>query len=338
MRRSGWVTQLVDASGEPVETLKTLPGGSQTFGTSTGGSPNRLDVTTTLDLPPDVDETFIVDRFVLDTGPGEWFVPVATDNAVTLGAAAAHRSLAGVDMTHLLELVRLPREELLAVGQWVDERVLALVTQYATAHRARFSVTDVDASFRAEQAHGVGTSLLQVTNEALVSGGMTHWTPRPGGTVASTQWLPPVQRPEGAPFSDDAAPSSTPFLPGWSYSPGDVGRRYNEVLVTCRGESGDIVGRWADEADIYRVGARTYSTTGEATDQAAADLLAIRIRDEVRPRRRIQFTGAWSTRRPGDVCPVSWWRWEIAGLWELTDKKVARDLVGMTEYTLMEVL
>lgn len=333
--RAGWVTQLVAADGTPVETLRTLRGGSQTFGPLGGDSPNRVQIT--IDQPlPDMTGLFIVDRWTGRDGPGEWYTPTAGPEQLN---RTATRQLQGVDLTRLLSRAQLRREEVLERGEHIDERVLQLLARYVPTHRDRFRVADIDATIRAQQVYGVGEQLGRVTSEVLTAGGLTDWTPMAGGLVQSTPWVPPAERSDVAGFSDDSSPSTSPFLPGWDRDAGDVAPKVNEVLVRCRGESGDalIVGRWADEAAIARHGPVADITDGEASDQAAADLLARRRAEELRARTRIRFTGRWTPMRQGQVCPVTWSRWGIRSRFELISKDVARTPAALTTYEMAEV-
>lgn len=341
---TGWATQIVEADGTPVgDPLDTLPGGQVTYGLPTGAqSPHRISLVCA-DRLPDMRGRFLVDHWAGDPSAAMWWV-LAPEAPRALSDAAATRTLSGTDLTRLLSRRGLPRPEIFPVGAFVLETVDNLLTRYMPQHKARFRVADIDTSVRAELAFGTSDTLLTATTEPLLAGAMTAWSPLPGGLVESTPWLPPAQRPDSGPgFGDDTAPDATPFLPdGWSDDPADAAPPPNEVLAIARGErdAPEIVGRWADELDIQRHGATTVLVPGpvDAVDQAAADTIARRwAEDHIKPRRAIQFTGAFSPILPGEVCPVVWQRWGINGRFELIGKTVERDVAATTTYTMKEV-
>lgn len=338
---TGWLTTVVEADGTHVATLDCAPGGSVSMGLPEGtASPNRISLSIYGELP-DMRGRFLLDRWHGDSGPGEWWL-LLPDAPETLGEADYAMGLSGIDVTGLLTRTKLPREEVCIAGRDVAEWTDHMLSTYAPTHRARFHVRDVDTTLRSEQAFGAGASLMEAIAKPLEAAAMTAWTPLPGGLAESSAWLPAAQRPTVRGFGDDTAPDASPFYDGWDRDCQLATPAANEVLAIVRasGSLPEIVGRWADEADILKHGATTELVPGpvEAADQAAADLIAARwAEDHVRPRTEIRFTAPWQPIRPGQVAPVSFARWGIRGDFELIRKETQRLLDAPTTYTMRSV-
>ena len=333
---TGWTLQVIEPDGTAVATLNTLPGGSITMAVPDGSaSPHRV---AGLQIAGDLPD--MRGRLLRDTWDGHTHIWLPARPAPRrLDETDGVRTLSGVDLTGLLR-AQLPREEILAPGRDVADWVDHLLTRYAAPWRDLFRIHGVNTSVRSEQAFAAGSQLLAATVGPLTAAAMTAWQPLPNGTVETHPWTPAAQRGPVATFG--VAPDESPFLAGWDDDPDDMGQQPNEVLAIIRaqGDLPQIVGRWADEADIARVGQITEVVPGtvEATDQTAADMIAARHAEEhVRPRRTLSFTGAFHPILPGQVARVRWPRWGIDGVFEVTSKTVERNVAADTTYTLREV-
>lgn len=333
---TGWTLQVIEPDGTAVATLDTLPGGTITMGLPDGSAaPHRVaGLVVAGDLPD------MRGRLLRDTWQGHAHVWLPVRSAPrTLDETDAPRTLSGIDLTGLLR-AQLPREEILAPGRDIADWTDHLLTRYAAPWRPLFRIDGVNTSVRSEQVFAPGAQLLAATVDPLTAAGMSPWHPQPTGHVETRPWIPPAQRQISAEFG--VGPDTVPFLSGWSDDPDDIGDLPNEVLAIVR-QSGDlptIVGRWADEAAIALRGQHTVTVPGtvEATDQAAADIIAARYaEEEVRPRRTLEFTGAYHPILPGQVAQVTWPRWGVDGLFEVVGKRTERNLAADTTYTLREV-
>lgn len=326
-----WTLAIVEADGTHVETLDRL-GGSMTL-TSSSPHPNRL----TANVGPKALRQLTAGRFVTvaqDGAPAEWFYPQAPARHLTV--AAEEFSLPGIDCTLALSRAKLRRGLTIPRGSFVREAVLGLLAEYAPLVRA--AVGDNDGSLREELAYAPGAELHQPINAALLAGGMTALLPRAGGRLESVPWTAPSERPTAAVFAADTEPTSAPFLPDMTVDGASPEPSVNEVLAITRGTP-PIVGRWADEAAIVEHGLVTEVVPGEvdATDLAAAFVIARRHAETLRHRRQLAFTGVYRPLRPGDVVEVRWPRWGVAGRWEIVSMRVSLSLSGDTAYDLMEV-
>lgn len=343
---TGWTLQVVEPDGTAVgDPLDCAPGGTVTISLpEAGGMPHRITALTIHGPIPDLKGRLLRDRWAGDPGPGETWLPIR-ETSRALSDAASARTMAGVDVTGLLARARLSRDEIMAPGTDVSDWTGVLLDRYLPApYRRLFSVADVDTSIRDEQVFGPGSTLLEATAGPLSAAAMTPWTPLPNGTAVATGWAPAAQRPVVETFGDETAPPDAAgfYGDGWDVDPDDVAPLDNEVLAVVRatGDLPQIVGRWADEADIYATGRRTVVVPGqvEATDQRAADLIAARYAEEhVRRRAEISFDGPFRPIRPGQIARVVWAKWGIDGLFELVSKTVQRNVAADTRYVLREV-
>ena len=341
-----WTLQVIEADGTAVgDPLAVAPGGSITMSLPEGATnPNRLVDITLLDPLPDMRGRLLRDHWAGDTGPGEVWVP-QRPSSQRLTTASSSRTISALDVTALLSRVMLPRGEVMPAGHGVVEWCSELLGRYLPVldERSRFRVVDVDTSVRSELAFAPGTSLLTATTDPLLAAAMTPWLPGPAGLVTSSPWMPASQRPVAEVFGDDTAPpDASGFYDGWDADPDDIAPLPNEVLAIVRasGDLPEIVGRWADEADIYATGLRTEIVPGtvEATDQAAADRIAAkRAEEHVRRRPTCTFSGPWRPIRPGQIARIVWAAHGIDRRVELVTKRTERNAAADTSYTVRAV-
>lgn len=326
---SDWTLAVVERDGTHVAHLDLL-GGSMDLGQSSP-HPHRLTAT----VGPDGIDALIRGRYVTasrDGSPAEWFA--ATDKPRSLESVSESYALTCIDSTGPLGWAKLRKGITVGRAAFVREAALDLLADYAPL--IQVTIGDNDGTLREPLAWSPGTPLIDVLNPVLEAGGMTPILPVADGGLESTPWTAPSERALAATFSTD--PDGSPFLPAMTI--GDpLMPAPNEWLAITRGTP-SIVGRWADEASIAEVGAITEIVPGEvdATDLAAANLIARRYAESSRPRRRLSFVARYEPRaRPGAVVAVEWPRWGVHGRYEVISARVTLDRPADTAYELLEV-
>lgn len=239
--------------------------------------------------------------------------------------------LRAMDPTRLLQRAGLRARLTLPVGTPVTETVRDLIASHAPAVTA--VIGDTDETLREPLSYEPGDSVLRVIDALLQAAAYTTLAPRPDGTLWSSRWIPPSQRP--AALTWDRAVEA-PYLPDVELED-DYMDRPDEVIARTRGsqDAPAIVGRWPDFAPPNAI---TEVIDVEATTVESATLQARHhFEDRQQVTRRTDIDGPWQPVEPGQVGRFAFARHGVDMRTEVQGISGQWDVRGSCSFALQEV-
>lgn len=226
---------------------------------------------------------------------------VPTDAPRKLTTTTSQLAVKAADPTHLLARAKLRRSITYPAATPIAETVRALIANYTPLVHA--VIHDTDETLRENLTYDAGTPILTVINALLKAAGYNPLTPQPDGTLTSTAWTPPADRPTALHFADNAGHGA--YMPELDIDDGRL-QRPNEVIARTRGgqDSAPIVGRWPDVPPVDPI---AEEITVDAASIEVARLLARQYHDQLQgASAATSIEGPWQPIQPQQVAGFSY--------------------------------